>query len=139
MKNNLPIWIKSLTIRPVKKGLNRFWRVITYSNVFNCTTKPRIRCEYITKFYTKEEAIAQAIHNARSIYLHSRGAWIVSKVKEKYGVAKETRKELFEAYCSLMKAKYDGLNYLYESQEAQDEIILALRIPDISSSNAFKA
>ena len=85
MKNNLPIWIKSLTIRSVKKGLNKFWRVITYSNSFNTTTKPRIRCEYITNFYTKEEAIAQAIHNARSIYIYSRGAWIVSKVKEKYG------------------------------------------------------
>jgi len=126
--NEYPQWVGALTIRET----HTHSRVTVFSNSFDCKTASRIKKFHIPKAITLPEAIQKALKGSNSIFLHSRGCWIVTQIKVKYG-DEEARKELFSDYCRILKAKYDGFDYLYGSIEAQNEIIRDLKIPDIST------
>lgn len=127
MIGEYPIWVGAITVREN----DRFWRIIVYSKSFNCITPPKIKKFSIPKSITREEAIAYVLKHSDSVRLHARGCWIITKVKEKYGTDVDGRRELFIDFCKYMKARYDGVNYLYGYEESQNELIKKLNVPDM--------
>ena len=61
------------------------------------------------------------------------GCWLMHQIKAKW--SKETRREILSPLAKQMRAKYDGINYLYESDEAQNEIQRVLKLSGMFAMN----
>lgn len=117
-------WIVSLTARTHGRG----------HGSIPATRKVRIP---IAKCENEDQALCRSMSTPTGwkVRTLARGCWLLTHHREKHKDCSESYSEMMRIFAANMRAKYDGINYLYESEEAQDELIRILKLTDIVAMN----
>jgi len=130
--SKFPVWVGGVDTK--RSGSK--WRVTVYSNTFGLLNSPERQQHYVDGSLSQDQAETLAINKSNKVRLYSNGCWLVAKAKEKYGPA-EDRKDLFTSFMHNLRRKYDGINPVYQSAEAQAEIQSALKLPSMTFLESF--
>lgn len=76
---------------------------------------------------------AQGTPSAQRVRTTANGCWIMHQLKERWDAP--TRHDILGNLAKEMRARYDGINYLYESEEAQSELRQVLNLRGMFAEN----
>jgi len=132
---NLPFWLESANARRTPSAWVVNLRARTHSIGCGNRDAATVRIPNQRGCETEFNAIcyASSLPTARKLRTVARGCWIMAQLKERWDVA--TRHDILGGLAKQMRAKYDGISYLYESDEAQDELIRLFKLQDIIVPN----
>ncbi len=130
----LPFWLEAAYARQTPSA----WIVTLYARTHGighgkALSAARIRLR--RHFECPDHAInwATGTPTAKKLRTTANGCWLLHQIKAKWNA--ETRHEILASLGKELRAKYDGINYLYESDEAQSELQRVLKLQGMFAMN----
>ncbi len=131
----LPFWLQSASTRRTPCG-DWIVRLQARTHDIGHGKSPAIaNIRLRRKFEKPEHAVnwSQGTPTAQKLRTTARGCWIMHQLKERWDA--ETRRDLLGNLAKQLRAKYDGISYLYESDEAQSELETKLKLKGMFAMN----
>lgn len=130
----LPFWLAAAYARRTPSA----WIVTLYARTHGighgrvpANAKIRLR----RNFEHPDHAInwASGTPTAKKLRTVANGCWIMHQLKSKWDA--NTRRDILGPLAKQLRAKYDGISYLYESEEAQNELAQTLKLKGMFAMN----
>lgn len=131
----LPFWLQSASTRRTACG---DWIVTLRARTHDIGHGKSLAIANVRlrrQFDKPEHAVhwAQGTPTAQKLRTTARGCWIMRQLKDRWDA--ETRRDILGNLAREMRAKYDGISYLYESDEAQSELETKLKLAGMFAMN----